>query len=113
MITLYGIRNCNKIRDTRKWLEEREVPYDFVDLKKEPLSREELGNVVERAGLDTLVNRRGMKWRQLGLSSRELDEEELFSLLLEHQVMIKRPLLTKGEAVLVGYDEDSFEDFIG
>jgi len=113
MITLYGISNCNKIRDTRKWLEEREVPFSFVDLKKAPISGQELEELAGKVGLDTLVNRKGMKWRQLGLSRRELDEEELFSLLLEHQVMIKRPLLTKGEAVLVGYDEDSFEDFIG
>lgn len=112
MITLYGIRNCNKIRDTRRWLEENKVPFTFVDLKKAPLAKEELQKFERMVGLDTLVNRRGMKWRQLGLSKKDLSDSELFDLLLDHQVMIKRPLMTNGDAVLVGYDEDSFEDFI-
>jgi arsenate reductase-like glutaredoxin family protein len=35
----------------------------------------------------------------------------LFEQLLEHQTMIKRPVLLKEESVLVGYDEESFEAF--
>lgn len=112
MITLYGIKNCNKIRDTRRWLEERDVEYRFVDLRKEPLSADELASLSERVGLDLLVNRKGMKWRQLGLSGSEPEPEKLFGLLLKHQTMIKRPVLEKGEALLVGYDEDAFEKLL-
>ncbi|MEX2601938.1 MAG: arsenate reductase family protein [Balneolaceae bacterium] len=112
MITLYGIKNCNKIRDAKSWLEHNGVGYIFVDLKKEPLGREELAEAVRKVGLDVLINKRGMKWRQLGLAKQELSEEELFEQLLEHQTMIKRPLLIDGEAILVGYDEDAFEDFV-
>ena len=113
MITVYGIKNCNKIRDTRAWLDDRGVEYDFVDLKKEPFSREQLEELEHKVGLDVLVNRRGMKWRQLGLAKKELTENQLFEELLEHQVMIKRPVLVRGDAVIVGYDEDAFEEFIG
>lgn len=112
MIQVYGIKNCNKVRDTFKWLKENEVEYEFVDFKKEPLSRDELQSFVNQIGLDVLINRRGMKWRQLGLKDKNLSEEELFDELLEHQVMIKRPVLVEGEAILVGYDEDAFEAFV-
>src|SRR5690625_4680878 len=112
MIKVYGIKNCNKIRDTRKWLDEHEVEYEFVDLKKEPLTAPELADLVEKVGLDVLINRRGMKWRQLGLQKTDLDEQELFEKLLVQQVMIKRPVITRGDEVLVGYDEDSFDNFI-
>lgn len=112
MLKVYGIKNCNKIRNTRKWLEENDVEYEFIDLKKEPLSEEALDEFVHKVGLDVLVNKRGMKWRQLGLANQDLSDEELFEQLHEHQVMIKRPLITKDEAVMVGYDEDAFEDFI-
>ncbi len=112
MIQVYGIKNCNKIRDTLQWLEENDVEHQFYDLKKEPLTREELEEFVHRIGLDVLVNRRGMKWRQLGLKDKNLSDEKLFDQLLEHQTMIKRPVLIKGEAILVGYDEEAFETFI-
>tara|TARA_R100001143_G_C3361367_1_gene137087 strand:- start:23430 stop:23771 length:342 start_codon:yes stop_codon:yes gene_type:complete len=112
MIQVYGIKNCNKIRDTLRWLKEREIEHTFYDLKKEPLTREELEEFVHRIGLDVLVNKRGMKWRQLGLNDRDLEESELFNHLLEHQTMMKRPVLINEEAILVGYDEEAFESFV-
>ncbi len=59
-----------------------------------------------------LVNKKVMKWRQLGLNKQELSDKELFEQLLEHQVMIKRPVLVKDEAMIVGYDEEAFEAFV-
>lgn len=112
MIQVYGIKNCNKIRDTLKWLEVQDTDYHFYDLKKEPLSREELEEFVHRIGLDVLVNRKGMTYRQLGLNEKNLNEKELFEQLLEHQTMMNRPVLVKDEAILVGYDEEAFEAFI-
>lgn len=112
MLHLVGIKNCNKIRDTKKWLDENQVEYTFIDVKKEPLNREELKELSDKVGLDVLVNKKGMMWRKLGLAGKNLTDEELFDVLLEHQNMIKRPVLIKDEAVLVGYDEESFSAFI-
>lgn len=112
MLHVIGIKNCNKIRDTRKWLEERNVDYEFVDVKKEPLSRDELKELVFKVGLDVLVNKRGTTYRNLGLKDKEVSDEEMIDLLMENQSMIKRPVLVKEHAVLVGYDEDAFEAFV-
>lgn len=112
MIEVYGIKNCDKIRKTKKWLTDNEIEYEFFDLKKEPLTHEELEEFVHRVGLDTLVNKRGMTWRKLGLKDKNLSDDELFEQLLEHQTMIKRPVLINEEAILVGYDEDAFEAFV-
>ena len=112
MLHIAGINNCNKIRDTKKWMDEHDVEYEFIDVKKEPLTRDELKELEFKVGLDVLVNKRGRKWRDLGLADKDLSDEELFEQLLEHQVMIKRPVLIKDESVLVGYDEESFEAFI-
>lgn len=112
MIQVYGIKNCNKVRDTFSWLKKNDIEYEFVDLKKEPLNREELHSLVQQIGLDVLVNKRGMKWRQLGLKDENLSDDELFEVLLENQTMIKRPVLVQDQAIMVGYDEDSFEAFV-
>jgi len=112
MIQVYGIKNCNKIRDTLLWLKEQKIEHTFYDLKKEPLTREELAEFVHRIGLDVLVNKKGMKWRQLGLKDKDLNDDELFNQLLENQTMMKRPVLINEEAILVGYDEEAFEHFV-
>lgn len=109
---IVGIKNCNKIRDTKKWMEEHNVDYTFIDVKKDPLTRQELKELEYKVGLDVLVNKRGMKWRNLGLAHKDLSNDELFEALLEHQTMIKRPVLIKDESVLVGYDEESFTAYL-
>ncbi|MFU8812065.1 MAG: arsenate reductase family protein [Balneolaceae bacterium] len=112
MMKVYGIKNCNKIRDTRAWLDEQGVDYEFVDVKKDPITDQKLADFAHKVGVEVLVNKRGMTWRRLGLSDQDPDEQKLFDLLLEHQTMIKRPLIEKDEAVLVGFDEDALHDFI-
>ena len=112
MLKVYGIKNCNKVRDTFKWLEENEIDFEFINLKKEPLSEGKLDEFVHKVGLDVLINRRGMTWRNLELKDKDLSEDELFDVLLENQTMIKRPVLELDDAVLVGYDEDAFDSFV-
>jgi Spx/MgsR family transcriptional regulator len=112
MLKVYGIKNCNKVRNTLKWLDEKGVEYTFVNLKKEPLTEAKLDEFVHKVGLDVLVNRRGTTYRNLGLKDKNPDDDQLFDHLLENQSMIKRPVLELDEAVLVGYDEDAFESFV-
>jgi Spx/MgsR family transcriptional regulator len=112
MLKIYGIKNCNKVRDTFKWLEENDVDYEFIDLKKDPLSEGKLDEFVHKVGLDVLINKRGTTYRNLGLKDKDLDEDQLFDQLLENQTMIKRPVLEQDDAVLVGYDEDAFDSFV-
>ncbi len=112
MLEVIGITNCNTIKKTKEWLSDNNISYSFRDVKKEPLTPNELAELVMRAGLETLVNRQGRKWKMLGLSDKELTDNDLFEVLLEHQTMIKRPVLRRGEAVLVGFDEDALERFV-
>ncbi len=112
MLEVIGITNCNTIKKTKEWLSDNNISYSFRDVKKEPLTPNELAELVMRAGLDTLVNRKGRKWKMLDLSGKELTDNDLFEVLLEHQTMIKRPVLRRGEAVMVGFDEDAMEQFV-
>ena len=114
MLHIIGINNCDKIRDTKNWLKEKGIDFEFIDVKKEPLTRDEIKELVFKVGLDVLVNKRGTTYRNLGLKDQEPEpgEEEMIELLLENQSMIKRPVLINEEAVLVGYDEDAFESFV-
>ncbi|MBP3192653.1 arsenate reductase family protein [Natronogracilivirga saccharolytica] len=113
MLEVIGITNCNTIKKTKDWLQNNEISYSFRDVKKDPLTPNELAGLVKKAGLDTLVNRQGRKWKMLGLSDKQLSDNDLFDVLLEHQTMIKRPVLRKGEAVLVGFDQDAIASFLG
>ena len=113
MFKVLGIKNCDTMKKTFRWMDEHKVDYEFIDLKKTPLSEKEIQAISELVGLDVLLNRRGMTWKKLGLSNQELSKKELIHVLSEHQTMIKRPVIIgEDNAILVGYDEDAFIGFL-
>jgi len=113
MLHVIGIKNCDTIKKTKRWLTENEVEFEFIDLKKEPLTIDEIKELEFKVGLDVLVNKRGTTYRNLGLKDKNLSDQEMIQALQENQSMIKRPVLVLDEAVLVGYDEEAFKNFVG
>jgi Spx/MgsR family transcriptional regulator len=111
MLQVIGIKNCNTVQKALKWLDERSISYSFQDVKKDPLSDEEVLDIVKKLSIETVLNKRGTKWRSLNIQE-QLSDQELFDLLVEHQTMIKRPVLVNGDAVMVGFDADAFESFL-
>ena len=112
MLEVIGIKNCNTIKNTLQWLEDNGVEYEFRDVKKDPLSPNELADMVGKIGLDSLLNRKGRKWKDLGLADKNLSDNDLFEVLLEHQTMIKRPVLVRDGAIIVGFDESALSEFL-
>jgi Spx/MgsR family transcriptional regulator len=112
MLQIIGIKNCNTMKKTFDWLDSEGHKYDFRDVKKDPLTREELASVAGRVSLDVLINRRGMKWRTLGLANKDHSDDELFEILLVNQTMMKRPVVECGDAVMVGFEESALDSFI-
>ncbi len=113
MLHVIGIKNCDTIKKTKRWLTENEVEFEFIDLKKEPLTIDEIKELEYKVGLDVLVNKRGTTYRNLGLKDKNLSDQDMIQTLQENQSIIKRPVLVLDEAVLVGYDEEAFKNFVG
>ena len=107
-MTLYGIPGCDTVRKARRWLDEHDVGYAFHDFRKDGLDAARVEVWID--ALDdwgALVNRRGTTWRRLDDAAKEnLDRERVVALLVEHPTLVKRPVLTRGERVLVGFEKD-------
>ncbi|GAB5408285.1 MAG: ArsC family reductase [Balneolaceae bacterium] len=112
MLHIIGIPNCNKIKDTKTWMESKEIEFEFINVKKEPLTMDELSDLEFKVGIDVLVNKRGTTYRNLGLKDKNLSTEQMLEVLEQNQSMIKRPVLVYEDAVLIGYDEEAFENFL-
>lgn len=112
MLTVIGIPNCDQIRKTLKWLDAQQIEYQFVNVKKEPLTTQEISELGAKVTFDALVNRRGTTWRQLGLSGADLTDAQLTELILKHQTLMKRPVIVDEDgAVMVGFDEEALSGF--
>lgn len=65
--------------------------------------------------LKKFFNTSGKKYRELGLKDKLADatEDEMISWLASDGMLIKRPLLTDGKQVTVGFKEDMYEEVWG
>lgn len=110
---LYGIPNCDSCRGALKWLTARNVPHTFHDIRKEPLTLAQLQEWVGSAHGPYLLNKRSTTWRQLSDPQKAAADNDLAALLLEHPTLIKRPVITDGEAILdIGFAPRNLEDYI-
>lgn len=57
-------------------------------------------------------NTSGVKYRELGLKERTktATDEELYEILASDGMLVKRPILTNGEKVLVGFKEQEWQE---
>ena len=109
MITIYGIKNCDTMKKAMAWLTENGVTYEFVDYKKTGVAEQHLPDWNQRAGWQTLLNTRGLMWKKLSDAERtDLDEAKALTLMARYPALIKRPVLDTGNALLVGFDPDTY-----
>ena len=101
---LYGIANCDTCRKARRWLDEHDVTYRFHDLRAQGLEVHVLAGWLDALGWEQLLNRRSRTWRELPVAQRErLDQQKAGDLMAAEPLLIKRPILTRGATVHLGF----------
>jgi arsenate reductase len=114
MTTLHGIPNCDTVRKARAWLDARGVAYAFHDYKKSGIAPDTLAAWAARAGWEKLLNRAGTTFRRLPPeATASLDEPRALALMAAHPSLIRRPVLTHGDTLEIGFDPARFAAIFG
>lgn len=95
ILKVYGIKNCDTMKKTFSFLEEKGISYEFIDYKKQAPTVDLLNSFLSKTSLETLVNRQGTTYKMLDeLQKVELGQElTAFPILMAQPSMIKRPLI--------------------
>ncbi|GEQ99842.1 hypothetical protein JCM17845_04660 [Iodidimonas gelatinilytica] len=65
MIILFGLKNCDRCRKARKWLDHTGTDYQFVDVRDQGIEGDLIDRWIDAVGWEALLNRRGTTWRGL------------------------------------------------
>lgn len=109
---LYGIKNCNTVKNAVSWLDGKKIKFDFHDYKSKGITEDKLKSWSKQVGWESLVNRRGTTWRQLdeAVQKKITNEKAAIDLMMEKTSVIKRPLIEdNGKVVALGFDEGTYE----
>ncbi|RZI42284.1 ArsC family reductase [Herbaspirillum sp. HC18] len=110
-VTLYGIPNCDTVKKARTWLEQNGVEYAFHDFKKAGLTPDLVKGWLKQVDWEVLVNRKGTTWRGLPDERKAAvsDASSATALMLESPSVIKRPVLSHGNATHVGFSDALYQ----
>lgn len=114
-MTVYGIKNCNTVKNALDWLKKHKVDFEFHDYKSKGITEAKLKEWSKQVGWESLVNKRGTTWRQLDdpIQTSITNEKSAIALMKEKTSVIKRPLIEKnGKVVALGFDKKEYSKLL-
>lgn len=109
-ITVYGIKNCDTMKKAFTWLDKHKVAYTFRDYKKSGADEAVLKKAMAEHRWENVINRKGTTWRALPEKAREtMTEKTAIKAALDNPSLVKRPLVTHKNGVLLGFDEAEYK----
>ena len=112
MLKIYGIKNCDSVRKAIKYLKANEITYEFIDFRDTPVNAETISAWMKGTDIKTIFNTRGTTYRTLKLKELNLTDEDKELWLSKENMLIKRPVITFDNKVLVGYNETLYLETI-
>ena len=113
-VTIYHNPLCGTSRKTLEIIRETGSEPNIVEYLKAPPTREELRQMYERAGISP---REGLRAKEpmaaeLGLTRRDVSDDEILDAMLEHPILIERPLVVTDKGVRLCRPQDLVREIL-
>ncbi|RBW70574.1 Spx/MgsR family RNA polymerase-binding regulatory protein [Bacillus taeanensis] len=110
-LVFYTYPSCTSCRRTKAWLKEHNITFEERHLFRETPNIEELLNLIKLTteGIDEILATRSQSYRELNIDIESLRVTELLKLMTEEPRLLKRPILTDGEKLIVGFDKGNLK----
>ncbi|MCM3725675.1 transcriptional regulator SpxA [Neobacillus cucumis] len=114
MVTLYTSPSCTSCRKAKSWLEEHEIPYTERNIFSEPLSMDEIKEILRMTedGTDEIISTRSKTFQKLDVNLDLMPLQDLFKLIKENPGLLRRPIIIDEKRLQVGYNEDEIRRFL-
>jgi len=110
LLKIYGIKNCDRVRKAIKFFKAKEISYEFIDFKESAVNIELITQWLTLSDIKTLFNTRGTTYRTLNLKELNLNDEEKSRWMAKENMLIKRPVITFENQIIIGYNETKYEE---
>ena len=108
-VTIYHNPRCSKSRQTLQLLEERNIDLDIVEYLKTPPDAKQLEHILDLLGLEPreLMRTREAAYKENDLGNENLSRDELIAAMVEHPILIERPVVIVDGKARIGRPPES------
>ncbi|MGP4061720.1 Spx/MgsR family RNA polymerase-binding regulatory protein [Halobacillus sp. H74] len=110
-LKFYTYPSCTSCRRTKAWLKNQGVEFNEQHLFRETPSANELKKILSLTthGIDEILAKRSREYKTLEVDVENLSLSEFLDLVIDKPKLLRRPILTNGKSLVIGYDPDGLK----
>jgi arsenate reductase len=103
-VKIYHNPRCSKSRETLQLLRDKGVEPEIVEYLKTPPNAEELDAILQKLGMEPrdLMRKKEKPYDENDLFDKSLDRQALIRAMIEHPILIERPIVVIGDKAAIG-----------
>lgn len=106
MNKMYHLGNCTTCQAIIKETGADKAGLTMQDIKFEKITPSQLDEMKKMTGCyESLFSRRALKYKELGLKDKKLEEKDYRKYILDEYTFLKRPVTILGKEIFVGNDK--------
>jgi len=104
MWTIYHNPRCSKSRQTLQLLQAKGIEPEVVLYLETPPSPKALAELLRKLGIGArdLLRSGEDAYKELQLKDKSLSEQQLIDAMVQHPILIQRPIVVKGDRAVLG-----------
>ena len=108
-VTIYHNPRCSKSRQTLELLGSQGIRPEIIEYLKTPPDRSTLKNILKLLNMKPrdLIRKQEPIYREAGLDDDSLHDDQLLDAMLEHPVLIERPIVLANGKARIGRPPES------
>jgi len=113
MITIYHNPRCSKSREGLQLLELDGKPFTTVKYLSEPLSKEELTEIIKKLGIKPieLVRKKEAVWIE-NYKGTTLTDGKVIDAMVQHPNLIERPIVVNRDKAVIARPADRIKEIL-
>jgi len=113
-ITIYHKPTCTTCRQAVQRLKDSGKSFTAINYYEQSFTNAQLKKLLKKAGLsprDVLRTKEEI-YQELGLSKKQLSDDELLDLMVQYPDLIQRPIVEKGDQAILARPAESIEKLL-
>ena len=113
-ITIYQKPTCSTCRNVMKLVEQSGQPFTAINYYETPFAKTRLKALLKKGGFkakDVMRTKEDI-YKSLGLAQSDKSEDELIDLMIQHPDLIQRPLVEKGDTVILARPPETIQTIL-
>lgn len=110
-IQIFGTKKCFESKKAERYFKERNIKYQFIDMKEKGMSKGEYTSVKQAVGgLVKMLDEKCKDKDALALI-QYIAEEDKDEKVLENQKVLKTPIVRNGKAATIGFCPEIWKEW--